>query len=102
MWCGPEQSTHHCLVLQGGASLISKTYLTDVAGIMAVEAYHAGAIRTLLFQNYTEVVQPYSVSISDVGGVRVAALLPMFRSDTLWSHRTPTKLLPESLHAGNQ
>ncbi len=29
--------THHAPLLQGGASLISKEYLTDVAGIMAVE-----------------------------------------------------------------
>ena len=53
--------------------MVSKSYLTDVAGIMAVEAYHAGAIRTLLFQNYSELIQPYNVTVNDAATVRVAA-----------------------------
>ncbi len=112
-----QHSTHHFLMLQGGTALISKSYLTDVAGIMAVEvcppaitqapligtpchatapptparcqcrqpcncfcaqAYHAGAIRTELFQNKTELLLPFTSStIGEVAQVSMAALLPV-------------------------
>ena len=72
-----ERVIHHWLVLQGGALLISKSYLTDVAGIMAVEAYHAGAIRSLLFENSSQVIQPYNVTIDAAAAVSMAVLLPV-------------------------
>lgn len=44
----------------GAAPLISNsTYLSAVAGILAVQGYHAGAIRTLLYQQLNTVVGPY-------------------------------------------
>ena len=58
-------------MLQGGPSLDSHSWVAYVAGIKAVQAYHAGAIRTLLFQNYTEVIQPYNVTINDAAAVSV-------------------------------
>ncbi len=56
---------------QGAAALINNSaYLTDAAGILAVEAYHAGAIREMLIQNGSYIVEPYNVTINTIVDVR--------------------------------
>ena len=45
-------------------------YLRSGAGIIALEAYHAGAVRMLLLQKGATVVAPFSVGLADVTVVR--------------------------------
>jgi hypothetical protein len=54
---------------KGASPLISsKAYLEAAAGILGVEAYHAGSIRTLLFQQGTSVQD----TINAISGVRAS------------------------------
>lgn len=54
---------------KGAAALIADNkYVTPAAGILAVEAYHAGAIRTLLFQQADTIIPPYGANVSTITG----------------------------------
>ncbi len=51
---------------QGSLSdILCDGFVCDCAGIMAVEAYHAGYIRTALIQN-GDVVTPYGVNVTTI------------------------------------
>ena len=52
------------------ATLPDQSYLRSGAGILALEAYHAGAVRTLLLQQASQVAAPFSVGVGDVTVVR--------------------------------
>ncbi len=54
------------------ATLPDQSYLRSGAGILALEAYHAGAVRMLLLQKASQVVAPFDVNLADVTVVRQA------------------------------
>lgn len=52
---------------QGAVPFIqSRDYVAAAAGILAVESYHAGLVRTLLFKEAFTVVQPYGVMVKNI------------------------------------
>jgi len=52
---------------KGAASLLTNAgTLTTAAGILATEAYHGGAIRTLLFPSANSPATPYSATVTQV------------------------------------
>ena len=61
--------------VQGAAALITTpAYLTAAAGILAIEAYHAGSIREQLIQNSSYNVTAYGVEVYQIVGVREQCL----------------------------
>jgi hypothetical protein len=65
---------------KGAAALITnKNFLTPVAGILAVEAYHAGSVRSKLFKMYNTTT-PYGVNVETI--VRNIAVLRATASNT--------------------
>ena len=52
------------------AHLPDRTYLRGGGGIASLEAYHAGAVRTLLLQQAAAAPAPFNVSMASVTSVR--------------------------------
>ena len=52
------------------AHLPDRTYLRGGGGIASLEAYHAGAVRTLLLQQAAAAPPPFNVSMASITSVR--------------------------------
>ena len=52
-------------------------YMPGGGGIVAMEGYHAGSVRTLLYQAADQVVQPWGVTVAEVTSVRSATPLDL-------------------------
>ena len=57
------------------ATIMDRSYLRPGGGIAAVESYHAGAVRTLLLQNASTIVQPFGVSVASICEVRCPPIM---------------------------
>ena len=89
---------------KGAAPLISdKTNLANAAGLLAVEAYHAGAIRTLLIgkglfaegqaiSNARNSVNPGTFSDQGLGDARTSNIVPVDANGLVYG-RTPQQVL---------
>ena len=51
-------------------------YMPGGSGIVAVEGYHAGSVRALLYQAAEQVVQPFGITVAEITSVRYWALQP--------------------------
>ena len=90
---------------KGAAPLISnKTYLDAAAGILAVEAYHAGAVRTVLYgeaeKNHKifEIVQKLSDARDSLDGKGDDDQGIKYGSDAGWKPKNPSNLVPADGH----
>ena len=69
---GPLPAPQECMFSQGAAALINNSdILTAAAGILGVEAYHAGSVRLQLIQNSDVLVKEYGVKVNVIVGVRL-------------------------------
>ena len=91
---------------KGGAGLLTnKTYLEAAAGILAVEAYHAGAVRTVLYAEAEKnhalfgVVQKLSDARDSLDGKSNDDQGIEFGSDKNWKPKNPSNLVPTDSHS---
>ncbi|RIX29979.1 ferritin-like domain-containing protein [Amnibacterium setariae] len=90
---------------KGAAGLITnKTYLDAAAGILAVEAYHAGAIRTVLSAEAEKnhavygIVQKLSDARDSLDGKGDDDQGIKYGSDSGWKPKNPSNLVPTDRH----
>ena len=55
---------------QAAVPSLAHHYMPGAGGIVAMEGYHAGSVRTLLYQAADTVVQPWGITVGEVTAVR--------------------------------
>ena len=66
--CSRTQTPRRCAA-QAAVPFLAHHYMPGAGGIVAMEGYHAGSVRMLLYQSADVVVEPWGITVAEVTAV---------------------------------